>query len=260
MPRLSRIESYSGFYHIMIRGINRKKIFKTEFNKEKLFYIIKEKNSDVDCQIYSYCIMGNHLHLLVKAEMEDLSLFMKKINGSYAMYYNYTNERVGPVFQDRFKSENVEDEKYLYGVIRYIHNNPVEAKIVNMPENYKWSSMGEYLSGKDGLIAQEAREFMYHSFKTKSNLIDFHLKQDETMYLETEEDLNRINREIGNRIVRKFLEENAVEELLELNDKSELIMRLLQTGRFSYGEIAGLAECSKYQVFNYNKSLNLEGE
>ena len=255
MARLSRKESYSNFYHVMTRGINKDKIFETESNKKRLFYIIQEKNSEIGCQIYSYCIMDNHLHLLVKADLEDLSLLMKKINGTYAMYYNLKEDRIGPVFQDRFKSENVEDERHLYGVIRYIHNNPVVAKIVNTPENYRWSSMQGYLSGKDELIAQEAREFIYYSFKTKSILIDFHLKQDENLYLEIEEDLNKINKEIGNRIVREFLEKRGVSELSILSHKDELIMRLLQTGRFSYEEIAKFAECSTYQVYMFNKGV-----
>lgn len=254
MSRLSRVESHSGFYHIMARGINKEKIYKTELNKGKLFKIIREKNIEVGCKIYSYCIMDNHLHLLAKADLKDLSLLMKRINGSYAMYYNSIEERIGPVFQGRFKSENVEDERYLHGVIRYIHNNPVEAKIVNIPENYRWSSMQEYLSREDGLIAQEAREFIYYNFKTKNIFKDFHLKRDENIYLEIEEDLNKINKEIGNRIVKKFLEEKGVNELSILRDKGELIMKLLQTGRFSYEEIAEIAECSKYQVYACNKN------
>ena len=145
MARLSRKESYSNFYHVMTRGINKDKIFETESNKKRLFYIIQEKNSEIGCQIYSYCIMDNHLHLLVKADLEDLSLLMKKINGTYAMHYNLKEERIGPVFQDRFKSEAVEDNRYLLSVLKYIHQNPLKAGLVKDIREYKWSSYIEYL-------------------------------------------------------------------------------------------------------------------
>lgn len=254
MPRISRKESFSGFYHVMVRGINKEKIFQTNPNKEKALEIIGEKNLENKFHIYAYCIMDNHIHLLVKSELDDLSTIMKRINVTYAMYYNSLKGRIGPVFQDRFKSENVEDERYLYGAIRYIHNNPVVAKIITKPAKYKWSSMQEYLTGKDGLIGQEAREFIHYSFKTKSKFTDFHSKADNNLYLEVEEDLKVISQEIGNRIVREFLKKNQIGDLSSLSNKDDLIVELLRTGRFTYEEISKLAGCSKYSVYKINKS------
>lgn len=254
MPRISRKESVSGFYHVMVRGINKEKIFQTSPNKIKALRIIGEKQAENPCHIYAYCIMDNHIHLLIKSQLDDLSLFMKRINGSYAMYYNSLKERIGPVFQGRFKSENVEDERYLYGVIRYIHNNPVVAKIVGRPENYRWSSMQEYLTGGEGLISQEAREFIHHSFKTKTTFKDFHSKDDNSPYLEVEEDLRVINQEIGNRIVMEFLKKNQIGDLSGLSNKDDLIIELLKTGRFTYEEISQLAGCSRYSVYKTNKN------
>jgi len=84
--------------------------------------------------------MENHLHLLVKVDIDKLEILMKKLNVKYAMYYNKFADRNGHVFQDRFRSEAVEDYTYLLGVLRYIHNNPVKAKIVGDMLKYKWSS------------------------------------------------------------------------------------------------------------------------
>ena len=90
--------------------------------------------------------MDNHIHLLLKESSEGLATMMKRINVSFAYYFNQKHQRIGHLFQDRFKSEPIENERYLLAVIRYIHNNPVKAGIVKKPEQYKWSSYNSYLS------------------------------------------------------------------------------------------------------------------
>jgi len=83
--------------------------------------------------------MANHVHLLVKESNTDISILMKRFGVSYGYWYNWKYERRGHLFQDRFKSECIEDDAYLLTVIRYIHNNPVKAAIVHKPEQYRWS-------------------------------------------------------------------------------------------------------------------------
>jgi hypothetical protein len=90
--------------------------------------------------------MNNHVHLLIKEVEESISKIMKRVNVSYSIWYNQKYERYGYLFQDRFKSEPVDDDKYFYTVFRYIHQNPLKAKIVNDVKNWKWSSFSEYFN------------------------------------------------------------------------------------------------------------------
>ena len=248
MPRVSRKESYTGYYHVMTRGINKEKIFKSKYDKQKLIDIIREKLNEIDCKVFAYCVMDNHLHLLLNSSIENLSLFMKKINISYAMYYNSKNDRIGPVFQDRFKSENILNDRYFYGVIRYIHNNPVKANIVAKPEKYNWSSMGEYIRAEADIVHINGIQLIQNSFHTVSSFMKFHKVQDEHNYLEIEEEDELKNIQLGEKMIKGYLKEKNLKEKNELKDKDELIIRLLKTKQYSYRKIAELVECSVYQV------------
>ena len=110
--------------------MNQEQIFKKEKHKTKILEIIKNLKEEVQFDVIAYCIMDNHIHLLIKAEENELKALMKKTNIKYAMYYNTEEKRNGHVFQDRFRSEAIEDDNYMVGAIRYIHNNPVRAGIV----------------------------------------------------------------------------------------------------------------------------------
>lgn len=253
MTRLSRQESNTGYYHVMTRGINKNKIFKSKPDKQKLIDIIREKLSEVDCKVYAYCVMDNHLHLLLNSSIENLSLFMKKINISYAMYYNWKNDRIGPVFQDRFRSENILNDRYFYGVIRYIHNNPVKANIVAKPEKYNWSSMSEYIGDEADIVHINGIKLIQNSFHTVSSFMKFHLIQDEHNYLEIEEEDELKNIQLSEKMIKDYLKEKNLKEIGELKDKEDLIIRLLKTEQYSYRKIAELVECSVYQVYASNK-------
>lgn len=145
MPRLARKKSESGIYHIMLRGINRQQIFEDEEDRNRFLKTLHNYKAQCGYEIYAYCLMGNHIHILLKEGREDLSLIMKRIAGSYVYWYNLKYHRYGHLFQDRFKSEPVETDEYFLTVLRYIHQNPVKAKLCNYAEEYAYSSMQEYL-------------------------------------------------------------------------------------------------------------------
>lgn len=144
MPRQARKHSQSGIYHIMIRGINKQNIFEEDEDRERLIKTIKYYKAISKYEIYAYCLMNNHVHLLIKEVTEPISLIMKRINGSYGLWYNQKYERCGYLFQGRFRSEPVEDNRYFYTVFRYIHQNPLKANLVNDIRAWKWSSYNEY--------------------------------------------------------------------------------------------------------------------
>ncbi len=130
MSRQARIQSPTDYYHVMMRGNNRESIFGKDEQKRFFLESLKMQGEDQTIDIVAYCIMDNHVHIVVKANIIDLAKAIKRINIKYAMNFNQKRDRIGHVFQDRFKSEAIEDDKYLIQAIRYIHNNPVAAKMV----------------------------------------------------------------------------------------------------------------------------------
>ncbi|MCR3956768.1 MAG: transposase [Gudongella sp.] len=146
MPRTSRVRSKTGIYHIMLRGINRQTIFEDSEDAQKFLYTLGDIKKISGYELYAYCLMTNHIHLLVKEGHEDFGKSMKRIGAKYVYWYNLKYERTGHLFQDRFKSEAIENEEYLLSAMRYIHHNPVTAGMVNDPSNYPWSSYSAYLN------------------------------------------------------------------------------------------------------------------
>lgn len=145
MPRNSRNYINTTFFHIMVQGLNKEFIFNKDEDKKQYLKFVNKIKKEVNIMIISYCIMDNHVHILVKTDtINQLSRFMHKVNTLYAIYYNKKYNRVGYVFRDRYKSQIIYSEKQLYTCINYIHNNPVKAQICKFPCEYEYSSYNEY--------------------------------------------------------------------------------------------------------------------
>ena len=145
MARIARKDLSTPFLHIMIQGINHEYIFeKEEYMKMYLKLFNKYKN-DYDFTLIAYCIMHNHVHFLMYAEnVMEISKIMHKVNLLYTINYNTKLNREGVLFRNRYKVEPIYNEKYLLNCIKYIHNNPVVAKIVKKCSDYKYSSYNDY--------------------------------------------------------------------------------------------------------------------
>ena len=143
MPRKARKNSSIGYYHVVIKGNGSQNLFEDEADFRRFFHTLERYLQEEPFEILAYCLMDNHVHLLIHAE-HDLDRIMKRIMCSYVFYFNTKYERTGHLFQDRYKSEPVEDEQYLLAIVRYIHNNPVKAGI-STREDYPWSSWHEYV-------------------------------------------------------------------------------------------------------------------
>lgn len=146
MPRQQRIKSSSGYYHIMLRGNEKRNIFKGDEDKLRFMEIMLEKKERDRFYLHAFCLMDNHVHLMIREGVEDVAAVMKRITVSYVHYFNKKYKRVGHLFQDRFKSEVVENYRYLLALARYIHQNPVKAGMVEKAADYKWSSYNCYLN------------------------------------------------------------------------------------------------------------------
>ncbi|WP_371360972.1 transposase [Sporomusa malonica] len=144
MPRTARKKSKSGIYHIMLRGINRQTIFEDEEDRFKFIDTLRHYKQECEYNIFAYCLMDNHIHLVIKEGKDPLEKLMKRIGVSYVYWYNWKYKRSGHLFQDRYKSEVIEDDRYLLEVIRYIHQNPLQAEMITSLGEYRWSSYAEY--------------------------------------------------------------------------------------------------------------------
>lgn len=144
MPRVPRNRSKTGIYHIIMRGINRQSIFEDEEDCIKFIEVLQKYKKISEYKLYAYCLMGNHLHLLLMEGKEPLEQIMRRICGSYVFWYNRKYGRVGYLFQDRYKSEPVEDDTYFLTVLRYIYQNPIKAGLVMRIEDYIWNNYNEY--------------------------------------------------------------------------------------------------------------------
>ena len=109
MPRTARIKSKTGIYHVMLRGIGKQNIFEDDLDKQKFMMLLTEVKQKSQFSLYAYCLMNNHVHLLLKIGKDPLEIIIKRLGSNYAYWYNTRYERVGHLFQDRFKSEPVED-------------------------------------------------------------------------------------------------------------------------------------------------------
>ena len=148
MARQLRINYPGAFYHVTSRGNERKEVFKSTRDRTKFLEYLKTATLKYDAVIHVYCLMDNHYHLLLETPSGNLPQIMHHINGAYTIYYNVKRGRSGHLFQGRYKAILVDADEYAKELSRYIHLNPVRAKMVERPEEYDWSSYQDYTGAR----------------------------------------------------------------------------------------------------------------
>ncbi len=149
MARVAREKTETNTYHVMVRGINRQPIFLDSDDNYRFISILKKYKISCNFNLYAYCLMINHVHLVIKENDIPLGVIFKKINTSYALYFNKRHQRCGHLFQDRFRSEPIHDDPQLLQTVRYVHRNPVKAGICEDPSQYCYSSYMDFISPFD---------------------------------------------------------------------------------------------------------------
>jgi len=140
MGRPWREEYNGGIYHVIARGNNKEYIFKESIDKGYFLKQLKEYSKGMEYRLCGYVLMDNHYHIIIQTYSKKLQETMHQINNKYSKYFNSKYKRVGHIFQGRYKSVLVQDERYLLSLLRYIHQNPIKAHICESIDNYKWSS------------------------------------------------------------------------------------------------------------------------
>jgi REP element-mobilizing transposase RayT len=145
MARRARAEVEGGLYHVITRGVNRRQMFDAPADCEKFLSLLEVQKTRLPFFLYAYCLMTNHVHLLIERQADTIGRIMHRVLTGYTQYYNRRYRRVGHLLQGRHKSILCQSDRYLSELVRYVHLNPVRAGMVATPEQYKYSGHRAYL-------------------------------------------------------------------------------------------------------------------
>lgn len=161
MARKKREWFPGAVYHIIHRGVRKQVLFEEEYDYQMFLYIMRLALDEYKCILHAYCLMTNHVHLLLETTDYEVGKFMKFLSERYAMYYNRKYCYIGHVFESRYKSCLVKDDAYFLQTSRYIHLNPVKAMMVSRPEHYRWSSYNTITAMWDDQITSCQKTLAY---------------------------------------------------------------------------------------------------
>jgi len=216
-----RIEYDGAYYHVSQRGNNHESIFLGDEEKNYYLKLLMKYKKQYSFKLLGYVLMDNHYHLLIQTGVEPLNKIMHRINSLYSRYYNKKNNRSGHVFSDRYAAGLIQDEHYLFSVLRYIHWNPVRAGLSLTAEDYKWSSDHVYRNNDDTLVDinfvlnifslnntfshETYRQMMKTASDDEESYEEMHLIGDESFRTSKKEDCNPIKELKDPLIGRKSL-------------------------------------------------------
>ena len=198
--RIRKENINTSFFHIMVQGINKEYIFDSKEDINKYISIMKETKEKIDIIILAFCIMNNHAHILFyEKNVENLTKYMHILNLRYAKYYNKKYDRVGYVFRDRYKLQQVYSEEHLHTCVRYIHNNPVKANICKKANEYKYSSCYNNIFYSDTELEKNIKQnmFVFESSDANKN------EEEKFILMENEENKEKIANDILEEIIIK---------------------------------------------------------
>ncbi|MCL2061917.1 MAG: transposase [Firmicutes bacterium] len=201
MPRTARKKSPTGIYHVVLRGINKQTIFYDDEDRKVFLNRLKINKEKISYEIYSFCMMSNHIHILINELDNSIGKIFQKILGSYVYWYNRKYERIGNLFQDRFKSETINSEGHLLSAVRYIHQNPIKAGIAKSIEEYEWSSYSAYVSDKKGFINTD---YILRILDGKDKFIKFMNEVEEKPFIEFNNTASISDKKLQDQIERIY--------------------------------------------------------
>jgi len=231
MGRINRkeIEYENAIYHIIVKGIEGVNIFTDNMDRNKFLLLLKKISNLFKVNIFFYVLMDTHFHLIIQTEKANLSKVMQFLNSSYAHWYNAKHIRKGHLFQDRFKSFLILDFFYLFSAASYIALNPVEAGIVNSPENFPWCSFQYFVTTTNKFTPEWLKidKFLKLCESTSKNFINFvNENQQKNKKRNTSQTANKINsnktedaynKKYNNLMIKlkKYLEDNEKNKKLK---------------------------------------------
>lgn len=169
MARKPRVEIEGGLYHVITRGNDRQEIFRSREDFAKFLTLLSEVKEKLPFFLYAFCLMTNHVHLLIERRADTIGRIMHRLLTGYSQYYNHKYGRIGHLLQGRHKSILFQSEMYMGELVRYIHHNPVRARMVEKAEDYPYSSQREYLGLRPaGMVDVDPVLRLFHAKKEVS--------------------------------------------------------------------------------------------
>ena len=212
MSKVPRRHSKSKTYHIIFKGIDNQDIFYDNQDRRVFLKHLSITKKEYAYSLYSYSLMDNHVHLVIKIENEFLSKMMHNLLIRYVHYFNKRYKRIGPLVQCRFKSKNIEDQRYFLEVCRYVHRNPENAGFAKT-EDYEWSSYQEYV-GKQKLVDKNA---LLHYFDNDiKQFIDYTINADKCKNLQEFAEYEMIDKISDEQVT------NIIMQIFDIKDVSEI--------------------------------------
>lgn len=248
MPREARKISCSGFYHVMIRGVNKEIIFKDERDRRNFLHLLKYYKTKLNCKVHTYCLMDNHVHILIEDNNNKLGELMRNVTSVYAGEFNKKHKRIGHLFQERFRSQNVENDYYLLRLVRYIHRNPEKAGICKT-EDYIWSSYKEFLYGEK-IIERKTILEKYNSNRSKAiKEFEKQMKQKENDLLDNAYIKDKITDEMLVELIKHELNMENINDIKKMDkDSKKDIIKKIKT-------IRNIKDIQLLKVLNISKNI-----
>jgi len=235
----------------MLRGNERRNIFLDQEDKLRFIETIGNKKLEQRFYLHAFCLMDNHIHLMISEGTEDIAKVIKRITVSYVLYFNKKYKRVGHLFQDRYRSEAIESDEYILSLARYIHQNPVKANIVKMPGEYKWSSYNGYLKKENysskildkeiilGLVSRAGK-------KEEEQFIRYMNEKNNDSFLELVKDEETMDEDEAKKLFEKLLLDKGIK--LDNTVPNDIIREFKKLSNLSVRKIACITKVNKDKV------------
>lgn len=246
MPRKPRKKSSTGTYHVILRGVNQQIIFNEKKDKTKILYTIKKYKDELKFELYGYCLMDNHVHLLIRETEVSISEVMKRICSSYVRWYNEKYNRCGHLFQERFKSETVENSISFLRVLRYIHQNPLKAGLVKDVFDSKWTSIHEYIRKAKMVDVDVALElFSAQHKKARSLFIEYMKETNDDEFMDVVAKVKISDQELILYLKQIGITNNTKLQQMEIRQRNELLADLKTLDGVTIRQLSRITGISK---------------
>lgn len=238
----------NGIYHIIIRGINRQIIFEDKQDRYQYLKTLKRYKEISKYQLYGYCLMDNHIHLLCKETDESISKVVKRISSSYVHWYNAKYERSGHLFEGRFKSETVEDVRYFLTALRYIQN-PQKAGISTTVFDCKWTSIRDYIDRPNIVDTELALQLFSEDDKKAVQLFKKYMCEcREDSCLEVKNSVKVADQEVLALMKSSGIPNGSTIQQMNKKDRDKILKQLKDIEGVSIRQVARITGISKSVV------------
>lgn len=230
MPRKPRQRSPHDIYHVVIKGINSQLLFEERKDYLKYLEILELHKENCDFNLFAYCLMSNHVHLLLRANSVPLESIFRKINTAYANWFNMKYSRSGPLQDGRYYSDPIDSLDYLLSALRYIHKNPLKANLEkSVGSKYPWNSFHAYTTQNNSLVDIE---FILSEFNSIDDFIEYHSTDSNNTFLDIHNIKRRIPDDVAVDIINQFCKVKYPTDIskFSLLDRRNAIFLLYENG------------------------------